>query len=83
MHTMKRHGGCDARCKVLPTRMEASKREILLLARAIERKWHVKLIMKVEIFKAEISVKHISGGGRNAEWQWHRRFAGGLGSRPL
>lgn len=83
MHTVKRHSGCDECYKVLPTRMEASKREILLSARAIERKWHVKLIMKVEIFKAEISVKHISGGGRNAEWQWHRRFAGGLGSRPL
>jgi len=67
VHTMKRHGGCDARCKVLPTRMEASKREILLLARAVERKWYVKLIMKVEIFKAEMSVKHISDGGRNTK----------------
>lgn len=67
MHTVKRHSGCDECYKVLPTRMEASKREILLSARAIERKWHVKLIMKVEIFKAEISVKHISGGGRNTK----------------
>ena len=42
-------------------------KEILLLARAIEGKWHVNLIMKAEIFKVEMSVKHISDGGRNTK----------------
>lgn len=67
MYTVKRRSGCDECCKVLPTRMEASKREILLLARATEGKWHVNSVMKVEIFKVEMSVKHISDGGRNTK----------------
>lgn len=41
------------------------KREIILLARAIEGKWHVNLMMKVKMFKAEVSAKPISDGGRN------------------
>ena len=62
---MKRHSGCDECYKVLPTRMETSKREIILPSRAVEGEWHVNLIMKVKMFKAEVSANHISDGGRN------------------
>ena len=45
--------------------METSKRETLLLAGAMEGKWHLTVIMKGEILKPEVSAKHISDGGRS------------------
>lgn len=60
---MKRHSGC-VECYKLPASREASKRGIILLARAVAGKWHLNLIMKGEIFKAELSAKHASDGGR-------------------